>query len=197
MILLSGLLIAPHKISAQLFGPKNISIQGGVINFNSAILNNSKNSGLRPSYFTELNRYPKLGKKISLNYGIGAGTLNNPDNRFSEHQNLSFLRLKLGLVLNRKMRVEGMERLDFTTLKSNPYLTVAYNLDIFDKNYTSINPGPLGSSLKLGAGYIHKINSWCGVMAEVSHNQRITLDYRTYFQFGFGLICSPAIFNPQ
>jgi len=182
-ILFSIILINP--LSAQLFGRKDIGLNTGIMTFHQASLNNSVNTNTRVSRVTELDKRFVLGRKTSFETGLGYGTLENLDNRFSSNQHSQFFRLKLGVLLHFPQLHTPT---NWSPRKLNPYIKVAYNLDFFDRTYTSVNGSSLGSSLKWGAGAVYRLSHYVGVFYEFSHNQRVTKDYRTFYQHNLGIL---------
>lgn len=171
--------------NAQLFGTKDLSIQLGYLNFHAKSLNNSANSNYKISRVTELDKNIKIRRMASLNTGFGIGILQNLDNRFTENQSSKFYRIKVGLVFHSGQHITPN---NWSPKRVNPYVKIAYNIDLFDKTYSTVNGSALGSSLRLGFGAVIKLSHRFGLVYEFSHNQRITQDYRTYYQQNIGLV---------
>lgn len=168
-----------------MFGRKDLSLNRGIMRFDPPSLNNSVNSNGRRSRLFELDKNFYLKRRISFNTGIGLGNLENLDDRFQAFQSSQFFRLKLGFVLHQAQHYTPR---NWSPKRFNPFIKVAYNLDLFDHNYSTINGSALGSSLRLGLGCVIKINHYIGFSYEFSHNQRVTKDYRTFYQNTLGLV---------
>lgn len=184
-ILLLLLLIISTQTFAQLFGKKDISIQQGIMSFHPEILNNGNNSNTRLSWISEIDRNFMITRMSSFNYGIGLGDLRNPDTLFKPYEHSKFLRVKFGLVLHLPQFHTAR---NWSPKRINPYIKVGYNMDISDYNYGEKYSTRLNSSLKLGVGMVYRISHSLGLQFESSHNQRVSSDYRSFFQHNFGLI---------
>lgn len=180
-----SILTISFNVNAQLFGRKDLSIHRGIMRFDPPSLNNSVNSNGRRTRLFEVDKNFYLKRRISFNTGIGLGNLENLDNRFEAYQSSQFFRLKLGFILH---QAQHHTPRNWSPKKFNPFIKVAYNLDLFDHSYSSVNGSTLGSSLRLGLGCVIKINHYLGLSYEFSHNQRVTKDYRTFYQNTLGLV---------
>lgn len=178
-------LLAGTQLKAQLFGKNDIGLNVGLLTFHQRSLNNSVNTNTRVSKVTEVDKRWTLGRKTSFEGGLGYGILENLDNRFTGNDNSRFFRVKMGLILHYPQHYSPT---NWSPRKLNPYLKVAYNFDFFDHTYVAVNGKSLGSSLKLGIGAVYKLSHYIGVFYEFSHNQRVTKDYRTFYQQNLGII---------
>ncbi len=185
LFFISFVILNIGQVNAQLFGRNDLGLNVGIMTFHQASLNNSVNTNTRISRVTELDKRFVLGRKTSFETGLGYGTLENLDNRFSSNEHSKFLRIKLGLLLHLPQQYTPT---NWSPRKFNPYFKVAYNFDFFDHTYTSVNGNSLGSSLKYGVGAVYRVSHYLGVFYEFSHNQRVTKDYRTFFQHNLGII---------
>jgi hypothetical protein len=184
-VLLTYCLLIAIVSQAQLFGKKDLGLSFGGLNFHSKALNNSVNTNYRVSKITEVDKHVKIKRLSSLELGFGFGTLENLDNRFSAFESSQFFRIKTALLFHLDQRHNPS---NWSPKRVNPYIKVGYNLDWFDYKFKNINERSLGSSMALGVGLVIKINHAVGLRYEFTHNQRITEDYRTYFQNSLGLI---------
>ena len=169
---------------AQLFGKNDLSVQYGTINFHAKSLNNSLNNNHRLSHVTEIDKHIHLGKFISGDLGLGLGTLQNMDTRFTRQENSSFFRIKLGLVLHLPQAYSAN---NWSPKQVNPYFKVAYNFDRYNEHYKNIEGKYLGNSVRMGLGVIYRVNHQIGLVYEGSHNQCFSSDFRTYFQQNIGI----------
>lgn len=185
LLFIALILVTANNLKAQLFGKNDLSIQYGTINFHAKSLNNSLNSNNRLSHVTELDKHIHLARFASIGTGLGIGTLQNMDNRFKEHESSQFMRFKLGLVLHLPQNYHPH---NWSPNSFNPYFKVAYNVDIYNHHYKAIEGKSMGSSVRLGLGFIYKINHNIGVLLETSHNQCLSSDFRTYYQHNIGLM---------
>lgn len=172
-------------MKAQLFGKNDIGLKLGIMTFHQKSLNNSVNTNTRVSKVTEVDKRIVIGRKTSFQYGLGFGNLQNLDNRFTPNQTSNFFRMKLGLLAHLPQLYSHE---NWSPRPFNPYLSVSYNLDVFDKTYREINDKPMGNSVKLGVGFVFRLSHHVGVLYEFSHNQRVTKDYRTFYQHSIGLM---------
>ncbi|MCC6817323.1 MAG: hypothetical protein IT245_00305 [Bacteroidia bacterium] len=184
-ILITLLILQLTPAHGQLFGKNDIGLKFGIMTFHQKSLNNSANTNTRVSKLTEIDKRQILGRKTSFEYGIGYGSLQNLDNRFTTNQFSNFFRVKLGLIAHYPQQYTPT---NWSPRPFNPYLKVAYNLDFFDKTYSEVNGKSLGSSLRLGIGFVVRLTHQFGLQYEFSHNQRVTKDYRTFYQHSIGLM---------
>jgi hypothetical protein len=170
---------------AQLFSKKDIAIHQGIMTFHNPVLNNKNNANTKASWVTELDKNLGLSRFSSLNAGLGLGNYKNLDNRFSPYESSNFFRLKLGLLLHLP---QSYSPHDLSPNFFNPFIKVAYNFDFADQHFRNLGGNKISSSLRLGVGCVVRLNHYVGLMYEFSHNQRIAMDYRTFFQHTFGMI---------
>ena len=170
---------------AQIFGKKDLVLQQGIMQYHPHSLNNQSNSNHRISWVSELDKNLHLSRISSFNVGLGMGDLRNLDSNFSIFQSSGFFRFKAGMVFSLPQHYSPR---NWSPNRFNPYIKIAYNLDVHDKTYAAVNNSRLASSVRFGIGGVYKINHHFGLLYEFSHNQRLSADFRTYYQHNFGLI---------
>lgn len=185
LLLIIALLAINPDLKAQIFGKKDFSIQQSWSSFHPAILNNQSNSNQKLSRAIEIDRNFNFARFSSLNYGVGLGDLRNPDTLFLPYEHSRFMRIQFGLVLHLPQRHTAR---NWSPNRINPYLKAGYMLDIADYRYGEVTGSRLSSAFKLGAGMVVRLSHTVGILYEFSHNQRVTADYRSFFQHKFGLI---------
>jgi len=173
------------QANAQLFSKKDMAMHQGFMTFHNASLNNKSNTNKKTSWVTEVDKNLYLSRFSSVNSGIGLGNYKSLDSSFAPFESSNFMRLKVGLVLHLPQRysVHNLSPRNF-----NPLVKIAYNFDFFDRHYESMGGNRVSSSLRLGLGFVAKINHYTGFIYEFSHNQRVAPDYRSYYQHTFGII---------
>ncbi len=184
-VLIVILILANSNLKAQYFGSNHIGFHQGIIIFNQAILDNRNNANNKISFISELDKNWKLGKKTSFHSGLGFGNYQNPDNRFEAYQSTNFFRLKMGLMFHLPQILTPRKQAPNLL---NPFFKVAYNFDILDRNFRAIGKQKINSNLRLSIGNTVRINHFLGIYTEASLNQRVNIDYRTFFQYNIGLI---------
>lgn len=183
-LLYIALLICSQPLQAQLFGKQDIGISQSFAGFHHRRLNNQSNAGgARYSFATMLDRNFHLKPCWSFQAGIGAGTHRNPDTLFRPFENNSFVRFTAGLLLHMPQKYSHS---NWSPKRVNPYLKAGYAVDLMAASYRErTGTGPV-SSFGTGAGLVYRISHAIGLQYEFMHHQRVTADYRSYFQHTFG-----------
>ncbi len=179
------LLASPGDCLAQLFSRKDIAIHQGVMTFHNTSLNNSNNANGKISWVTEFDKHFYLSRFYSFNAGVGVGNFKNLDNRFAPFESSNFFRMNTGIVFHLP---QSHTAHNLSPNAFNPFFKVAYNFDISDRHYEALGGNRLSSSLRLGIGFVIRINHYVGFMLESSHNQKVALDYRSFFQHTAGIV---------
>lgn len=174
-----------HHLSAQLYGKKDLLLSQGVMNFNYHFLKNKSNTNNRLSWVTELDRHLNISRLSSMQYGIGLGNHRNADTLFRPYDNNNFFRIKLGLLLHLPQKHTAV---NWSPNPFNPFVKLAYNFDIMGKAYKETTGSGLSSSVKIALGSVIKLNHCWGIYTEISHNQRVSQDYRTFVQYNLGIM---------
>lgn len=172
--------------NAQFFGKKSIGVQQGAIFFNESFLNNKNNANNKTSWVTELDKNLYLSRFSSFNLGFGLGNYKNPDNRFEPYQSSNFFRLKMALVLHLP-NIKNCKDCDDLRLVQ-PYFNIGYNFDLLNNTFKAIGNNRMNANLKIGGGVVVKIMKDVGLIYGLTLNQRVNVDYRTFFQHNFGLL---------
>ena len=172
-------------MQAQLFSRHNLAVSQGMMTFHNPSLNNQSNTNKKVSWVTELDKHLYITRFASLNTGIGLGNYKSLDTLFKPYQSSNFFRIKAGLVLHPSQHFSYR---NLSPKRFNPFIKVAYNVDVLDKNYESTQGHRIAGNLRLGVGFVIKLNHYAGLTYEFSHNQRVSPDYRSFFQHNFGLI---------
>ncbi|MDP2175056.1 MAG: hypothetical protein Q8K70_04010 [Bacteroidota bacterium] len=174
----------PLISEGQFFGHKSVSIHQGIILFNNDILNNPNNANTKKSFVSEVDHNLNLSRFTTFSPGIGFGNYQNPDNRFETYQSTNFLRLKIGLTLHLPQKINRYK------LKPNlisPFFKVGYNFDVLNNTFKAIGNNKVNTNLRLSIGNVFRLSHELGLFWESSLNQRVNIDYRTFFQHNFGL----------
>lgn len=172
--------------NAQFFGKKSIGIQQGAIFFNESFLNNKNNANTKTSWVTELDKNLYLSRFSSFNLGFGLGNYKNPDNRFEPYQSTNFFRIKMALVLHLPNIKNCKDCNDLRLVQ--PYFNIGYNFDLLNNTFKAIGNNRMNANLKIGGGVVVKIMKDVGLIYGLTLNQRVNVDYRTFFQHNFGLL---------
>jgi hypothetical protein len=171
--------------NAQLYSKRDIAIHQGLMTFHNPVLNNKNNANRKSSWVSELDKNFFLSRFTSLNAGIGMGNYRNLDTSFAAFESSNFFRIKTGLILHLpQFYAHG----HLSPRLFNPFIKAAYNFDIAGKKFEDLGGNRLNSSLRLGAGFVVSMTHHIGLIYEFSHNQRVSPDYRTFFQHTFGII---------
>ncbi len=171
---------------AQFFGRKSIAVQQGAIFFNEPFLNNKNNANNKTSWVTEVDKNLYISRFSSFNIGFGLGNYKNPDNRFESFQSSNFYRLKFAFVLHLP-NVKNCKRCKDLRIV-NPYFNIGYNFDILNNTFKAIGNNRVNTNLKIGGGVVVKIMKDMGLIYGLTLNQRLNVDYRTFFQHNVGLL---------
>jgi len=169
---------------AQFFGYRSIGMQHGIILYSEPILKNTSNANNKISYVNELDKNFKMGKWVSFNGGIGFGNYQNPSNKFEKYQSSNFFRLKPALMFHLPQNI-SIYKVNPNLI--NPFFKIGYNFDIMDNTFRAIGYKRLNTSLKLGIGTVIRVNHYVGIYFESSLNQKVNIDYRTFFQHSLGV----------
>lgn len=153
--------------------------------FNPAWLNNKSNTNNRTSILTEINRHYNISRFSSFAYGAGLGRHRNADTLFRAWDNSEFFRLKLGLLLHLPQNHTAK---NWSPRPFNPFISVGYHFDVMERQYRETMGSSLSSAFRIGAGAVVKINHYWGLIGEISHNQRVSRDYRSYLQYNLGIV---------
>lgn len=173
-------------MNAQFFGRKSIGIQQGAIFFNESFLNNKNNANNKTSWVTEVDKNLYISRFSSFNMGFGLGNYKNPDNRFEPYQSTNFFRFKFALVLHLP---NVMDYDDVTKQKLvAPFFNIGYNFDVLNNTFKAIGSNRVNTNLKIGGGMVVKVRRHFGLMYSLSLNQRVNVDYRTFFQHNIGMV---------
>jgi len=179
-------LLISFQAKGQFFGRKSIGIQQGAIFFNEAFLNNKNNANNKTSWVTEVDKNLYISRFSSFNMGFGLGNYKNPDNRFEPYQSNNFFRFKFALVLHLP-NVMDYEDVEQKRLLS-PFFNIGYNFDILNNTFKAIGSNRVNTNLKIGGGLIIKMMRDFGLMYSLTLNQRVNVDYRTFFQHNVGML---------
>ena len=180
---------------AQFFGRKSIGIQQGAIFFNESFLNNKNNANDKTSWVTEVDKNLYISRFSSFNMGFGLGNYKNPDNRFEPFQSTNFFRLKFALVLHLP-NVMDYEDVEQKRLLS-PFFNIGYNFDVLNNTFKAIGSNRVNTNLKIGGGVVVKVMKDFGLMYSLTLNQRVNVDYRTFFQHNIGMLVRLSPSKPQ
>ncbi len=188
------LLFSLHT-KAQFFGRKSIGIQQGAIFFNESFLNNKNNANNKTSWVTEVDKNLYISRFSSFNMGFGLGNYKNPDNRFEPFQSTNFFRLKFALVLHLP-NVMDYDDVEQKRLLS-PFFNIGYNFDVLNNTFKAIGSNRVNTNLKIGGGVVVKVMKDFGLMYNLTLNQRVNVDYRTFFQQNIGMLVRLSPSKPQ
>ncbi|MES2617997.1 MAG: hypothetical protein V4613_08960 [Bacteroidota bacterium] len=177
------------QANAQFFGNKSVGVYQGLILFNEPILNNRNNSNNKTSWITEIDKTRSINESryFSINYGLGIGNYKNPDNRFETYQSSTFYRAKFALMMHLPYAGGACSHCSHINLFT-PFLSVGYNLDLLNNTFKAVGNNRVNANLRIGGGGVVKLGQYFGLMYGLTLNQRINVDYRTFFQHNFGVI---------
>lgn len=195
IIAICALIITPAK--AQFFGKKSVGLHQGVILFNEPLLNNRNNANNKASWVTEFDKTRSINHSrfFSINYGLGIGNYKNPDNRFESYQSSTFYRAKFSLVAHLPYMGGACSHCSHIN-RFTPFLNIGYNVDLLNNTFKAIGNNRVNANLRLGGGGVVKLTEYVGFMYGLTLNQRINVDYRTFFQHNFGIIVNLDLKEP-
>jgi hypothetical protein len=79
----------------------------------------------------------------------------------------------------------------------SPFFNIGYNFDVLNNTFKAIGSNRVNTNLKIGGGVVVKVMKDFGLLYSLTLNQRVNVDYRTFFQHNIGMLVRLSPSKPQ